>query len=158
MQPSSLPQPDVIAQLLGIKDWRVGAHRFGAGRDLWVHTLWWVEVEPSFHAHWIMAGVCAGNWRPDAPVWQKAIMAQGEASEVIELEEDRVAEAINTIPLLHASMGMCLDGVGYRVHTETVPLLAEFRFWNPELPQLVCLERHCWSSVSESLPAARHVS
>jgi hypothetical protein len=141
MQPSSLPRPDDFAQLLGLKDWRVGVHRFGAECNLWAHTLWWVEVEPSFHAHWVIAGVCAGDWQPDAPVWRKAIMAQGQASEVIELEEDRVAEALNAIPLLRASMGMRLDGVGYRVHTEAVPLSAEFWFANPEVPQLVCLER-----------------
>src|SRR5579864_9421214 len=141
MQSSSLPEPDCLAQLAGLEDWRVGIHRHKRNRDLFALSLWWVEIQPSFHAHWVIAGVAAGELRPDAPVWRKVILAQGTASGVVEVDCDPVAEALNAVPLLQTSMCDHLDGIGYLVYTETAALTAKFQFANPDAPQLIALER-----------------
>ena len=142
MLPSpNLPEPNALARLLGLNDWRVGVHRFSDALDLWAYGLWWVEVQPSFHPHWVIAGVTASEWREKAPVWRKAILAQDQAAAVIDLRDAAIEEAFNAAPLLHRSMGMSLDGIGYAVRTESVPVTAEFRFANPEVAERVAVER-----------------
>jgi len=150
-------EPDDLARLMGLCDWRVGAHRFAENQVLWAHSLWLVEVQPSFHDHWVIAGVAAEDWRPNAPVWRKAVMAQGRATAVIEVDRDPVAEVLNAVPLLPTSMGERLDGIGYHVRTETVSLRAEFWFANPHVPQHVALER-ALRELGERIAAANQAS
>jgi len=89
----------------------------------------------------VIAGVVASEWREGAPLWRKAALAQGSAIGVVDLLDAVVEEAFNAAPLLRSSFGLTLDGIGYTVRTDSIPVHAEFRFANPAVAEWVALER-----------------
>jgi hypothetical protein len=141
MQTLNLPKPNDIAQLLGLSYWQAGLHEIQNAKPIWVDFLWWVEVEPSFHAHWIVAGAVVNASGRNAPLWRKAALAKGSSVGVVDLPDATVEEAFNAAPLFRPSWSMSLDGIGYRVRTDSIAVYGEFRFANPAVAEWIAVEQ-----------------
>jgi hypothetical protein len=141
-----VPTNDKLARLLGLEDWRIGCHSRKGGKDssFWVHYLWRVLGNPSFHPGFVIAGIQADDWIEEpgsGPPWRKAVFACGAVSKVVSLRMDPIARALNRIELVPPLGRLGLDGVGYFVSFSSDTLEGQLSFWNPEHPPLLALER-----------------
>lgn len=131
---------NAVGKFLNLENWRVGIHRVPGAPEIYVDCLWWVEVQPSFDAAWVIAGFVANELQSLGPQWRKAIMIDGAAIGVVDLDNAAIEDAINSVPLLKYSRSMARDGIRYRVDTETTSATAELFFTNPDVMELVELE------------------
>jgi hypothetical protein len=143
-----LPSGDKLAQLFGLEELRVGRHylrdtdRARTG-SIWVQSLWYADVAPSFHERWILCVICAKGetfHNKTTPDWHKAALATPFQSAVVEIETDHVADSLNGFDLFPSSGDMSLDGIGYKFVFETLELHGTLSFGNPSQPHLVALE------------------
>jgi hypothetical protein len=161
-----LPTDDDLARLLGLREWGIGEHLRSpkdASVAFEVRALWRAVVEPSFDAPWALAGLLSERHAQSGAeeegttvialdsialvepsdsemLWHKAVLARGTEAVVVELGFDPVAEALRQMELLRAQRVVSLDGIGYRLRTESLSLHGEFRFDNPLAPSLRALE------------------
>jgi hypothetical protein len=146
-----------LARLFGLDELRIGRHylrdsdraRIGS---IWVQSLWYADVAPSFHARSVLCVIAAkGEAFRDktTPDWHKAVFATPFQSAVVEIDTDPVANALNRFDLFRPSDVMWLDGIGYRVVFETLELRGSVGFGNPSRPHLVALESALHSLASQ---------
>ena len=143
------PTWDEMANLMEMESLSIGGH---AKRDedryrvatFSVPWVWSVEVCPHLHPVWRLAGATAigQEFRGVTTTnWTKAVLATHEDSAVVELERDRIVEAIGALDLLDDSDHSSLDGVSYRVKLTSKALRITVEFANPSDGPLLALER-----------------
>src|SRR5262245_888887 len=87
------PSAGDLARLFGLEELRIGRHylrdtdraRIGS---LWVQSLWYAEVVPSFHSRSILCVICAKGEafrNKMTPDWHKAAFATPFKSAVVEI-------------------------------------------------------------------------
>ena len=141
------PSGNVLAQLFDLEELRIGRHylrdkdRARVG-SVWIQSLWYAEVIPSFHGRSILCVINAKGEefrKKSTPNWHKAAFATPSHWAVIDVVADPVADALTGFDLFQSSGGS-LDGIGYKVVIETVGLHGSLSFGNPSLPHLLALE------------------
>jgi hypothetical protein len=137
--------PDLLARLFGLEELRIGRHylrdtdraRIGS---VWVQSLWFADVVPSFHARSVLCVIAVKGEafrNKTTPDWHKAVFATPFHSAVVGIDTDPVANALNGFDLFRPSGVMSLDGIGYKVAFETMELRGSLSFGNPSQPKLV---------------------
>jgi hypothetical protein len=153
----SPPSGDNLSRLFGLEELRVGRHylrdadRARTG-SIWVQSLWYADVAPSFHDRLILCVICAKGEafrNKTTPDWHKGVFATPFQSAIVDIEKDHVVDALNGFDLFRPSGEMSLDGIGYNVLFETLDMRGSLSFSNPMQPHLVTLESALNSLASE---------
>jgi hypothetical protein len=143
--------------LFALEELQIGRHYLrNADRarigSVWVQSLWYADVVPSFHARSVLCVICAKGEafrNKTTPDWHKAAFATPFQSAVLEIDTDPVADAFNGFDLFRPSGTMSLDGIGYKVVFETLELRGSLGFGNPSQAHLVALESALHSLASQ---------
>lgn len=139
-QQMNLPTSEEMAQLMGLRDLRIGRHflRDGGGERsgcVSVCTLWYAEVVPSFQPR-IAVAVATATGEPYqgrcAADFVRAALATAEARQVMPIDTDPMRKALNGIDLFcgdTAAPG--LNGIAYTITFQTLHLQGTLQFGNP---------------------------
>jgi len=151
------PSGGDLARLFGLEELRIGRHYLrdtdrARVSSVWIQSLWYADIIPSFHARSIVCVIAAKGEefrKKTRPDWHKAAFATPFQSAVVEVDTDPVADALNGFDLFRQSGVMSLDGIGYKVVFETLELHGSLTFGNPSQPRLVALESALHSLASQ---------
>ncbi len=136
----NLPTPEETAQLMGLRDLRIGRHflRNESGERtgcVSVCTLWYAEVVPSFQPRIVLAlATATGEPFQDccAPDFVKGVLATTEASHVLTLDADPMRQALKGIDLFCCDQTPPKhDGIAYTLTFQSLHLQGTLQFGNP---------------------------